>query len=469
LRLEPYWLLLLAPSLLFTEQLWEPVLRPFFILALFLFWPLRLKVGIRALPAGATGWFTGFLLLWIPVTIWRAPDSEVAWASAGYLYFALAFFLALIHWRLLQKKPVRLALLLLSLGTTLAVIGPDSFSVDPDKQLNFYLVSNFDEPNLMVGDTPPQPAQGSNIGDSDTLSYQQVRDFSSTVDSDHTSTFGLQQWFGQETINPNILAAFLALLLPLGLALALRWPWRNQGWRWLLLWPSLLLMGNALLLSQSRGAWIATLVALFLLASLQLGKRRRWQIVGIVLFGSGVLVTLIPLTLARTNPLLWRFLIDLPVVESAWLSLLRRLGIWQLSLQLVLQNPLLGVGLGMYEQAFRDAFPALPLINGRSVPPHAHNLFVQLALDLGLPGLLAYVGLLGTLVRSLLGVLQQKIRDRTSTRLIIGLIGTLTAMMTVGLVDNALWGTKLVFLPWSLFALVWLVTHAGSENERYAR
>ncbi|MEZ4726576.1 MAG: hypothetical protein R3E79_05530 [Caldilineaceae bacterium] len=37
LWVEPFWVLLLAPSLVFTEYFWEPMLRPLLIGALFLF------------------------------------------------------------------------------------------------------------------------------------------------------------------------------------------------------------------------------------------------------------------------------------------------------------------------------------------------------------------------------------------------------------------------------------------------
>ncbi len=460
LALEPIWLLLLAPSLLWTEQLWDPVMRPFLILALFLFWPLRLKVGLPVLPTGAAGWFVGFLLIWIPITIWRAPASDVAWASAGYFYFALAFFLAATHWRLLQKKPVILVLPLLLLGTSLAIIGPESFSVDPDKMLNFYTVTDFEDPALSLRDT--------SLASGDRSRQGQLHPSGSNTDSDVTIVSALQQLLSQETINPNILAALLALLLPLGLALAVRWPWRHQGWRWLPLWPLLLLMGNALLLSQSRAAWLATLVALLCLGQLLWDSALRWPATRIILFYGGLFLVGASFVLLYLYPRLWYFGADSAVVESAWLSLQSRVEIWQLSLQLVLQNPLFGVGLGMYVPAFQNAFPTLPSFHGRAIPPHAHNLFIQLALDLGLPGLLAYLAFVAALVRSLLGVLQQQARGGRSIRLMVGVLAALVAMVTIGLVDNALWGTKLIFLPWSIFALAWLLIKAAGEQKEKA-
>ncbi len=483
LWLEPFWLLGLVPSLLFTEYFWEPALRPLLVVALFLFWPLRLKAEEALLPAGAAGWFLGFLLLWLPVTIWRSTNSSLSWEIAGYLYLALVGFVALIHWPPLRKHPVWLALLLITLGGGLALLGPEAFSVNPDKMLDAYQTEEFSlvDPTL-VG----------------------------------------------ETINPNILGAALALILPLGLALALHGTWARWRWLPLLLWAPLLLMGNGLLLSQSRSGWLALGVAGLLLfwwllasptttATESDGKGSRWRndsplptpplrregtvaraavpplrregtvIRSAVppltrgrLGGGGLVVTrrrsilalLLVAGLLAALALLWR-----AGIVSTWLtpelqqstqtSLTRRMDIWRLSLELVGSNPLTGLGLGNYEAVFTAAFPTLPLIQGRIAPPHAHHLFLQLALDLGLPGLLAYLGFLASLFSKLLRRLHQPPAGRqalAAQSVAIGVSSALVAMLVVGCFDNALWGTKLTVIPWSLFALALIVGETEKPN-----
>lgn len=403
LWLEPFWLLLLAPSVLFTNYFWEPALRPLFIMALFIFWPLHLRAGHPLLPRGAAGWFLGFLLLWLPVTLWRTPDSTLSWTVAGYVYFALATFVTLSQWPPLRRQPIWLALLLLVGGMGLAVIGPEAFSIDPDKLLDVYGSTEF--------------RQGSATGNG-------------------------------ETINPNILAGALAIIIPIGLALATRRGWARRRWWALLLWAPVLLMINALVLSQSRGSWLALIIAILLLGWLF------WPRLFTVLFGAAVMI----------GAVVWwqysaRYFLDQELVHSAEASLLRRLDIWRLSLQMVAEQPLTGIGLGAYEQAFTVRFPNLPLIGGRLAPPHAHNLFVQLALDLGIPGLFAYLGLLAALVRPLLSHVQQakKIGHHYTYPLTCGILSGLAAMVVVGCFDNALWGTKLLVIPWCLLALTQLL------------
>lgn len=409
LWLEPAWLLLLAPSLLFTDYFWDPTLRPLLIMALFLFWPFRLKTGQALLPSGAAGWFLGFLLLWLPVTVWQSPDTTHAWEVVGYVYFAFTTFVALSHWSFLHKHPQWLVLLLLAVGVGLAVVGPETFSVNPDKLLDIYRTEEF-----------------------------------SLVDP---SLRG-------ETINPNILGSALVFLLPLGIALARPWPWTRWRWLPLLLWAPVLFMGNALILSQSRSSWIALLVASLLLCWFFWPRFTTWLIL-IALIGGGLVW--------------WQYdvnaFLDNEILRSAQASLNLRLTIWRLALQLIADYPLTGIGLGNFKTTFTTYFPNIPLIGGALAPPHAHNLFVQLALDLGLPGLIAYLGLAATLLRSLLVRLQaKKMEGRLAYPLAIGIISACTAMVVVGGFDNALWGTKLLVIPWCLLALAYQLGDLKNSN-----
>ncbi|MBX3010673.1 MAG: O-antigen ligase family protein [Caldilineaceae bacterium] len=412
LWLEPFWLLLLAPSLLFTDYFWEPTARPLLIVALFLFWPMRLKAKQPLLPGGAAGWFIGFLFLWLPVTIWPSVDSDLSWMVAGYIYFALAAFIALIHWPPLRQQPGWLVLALLLLGVGLAMVGPELFSINPDKMLDVYRSEEF------------------------------------TVNA---------ATLAGETINPNILAGALVFIMPLSMAFALYWPWPQRRWLSLLGWVPVLIMGNALLLSQSRSGWLALLVSTLLLCWV------RWPRPTLLLLGSGLLVG----TVALWQSGLWDGLANANLIHSAQASLTRRLGIWQLSLQLLGANGITGIGLGVYEQVFALRFPTLPLVGGRLAPPHAHNLFVQLALDLGIPGLVAYLGLLATLIRSLYHTLQAAhwTRHPQSYPLALGVSGAFMAMLVVGTFDNALWGTKLTFIPWSIFALAFISETIEKPND----
>ncbi len=421
LWLEPFWLLLLAPPLLLTEYFGEPAIRPLLIVALFLFWPLRLKAKESLLPKGLARWLIGFLLLWLPITIWRSPDDQLSWEIAGYIYLAIVTFVALIHWPPLRKDPRWLVMALLLLGIGLAAIGPEVLSVDPDKLLDLYQKSEFQRSDAI----------------------------------------------GELTINPNILGAALALILTLAVALVLRRTWSTHWWLPMLTVFPILLMGNSLIISQSRSSWLALLLAGLIMLWLFGPKAVGVLAMGVVVIG----VVVIAVGAFWLPGALTDGVASLPlntIIQSAQDSFVRRLDIWRFSIEMVASSPLAGIGLGAYEQAFTTRFPTLPLVGGRLAPPHAHNLWLQLALDLGLPGLLAVVGLLGQLTRQLLDSLATD-EDSPRDAMRIGVLGTFVVIFVIGAFDNALWGTKLTFIPWLLFALAHLVSFPQVENARLRR
>src|SRR5438477_7439531 len=69
-----------------------------------------------------------------------------------------------------------------------------------------------------------------------------------------------------------------------------------------------------------------------------------------------------------------------------------RVEIWSRALQVIHDFPLTGIGMG----AFRTAVPALYpyVISDPEKVHHAHNLYLQIGADLGLPGLAAFGALI---------------------------------------------------------------------------
>lgn len=174
----------------------------------------------------------------------------------------------------------------------------------------------------------------------------------------------------------NFLAAYLAMLVPLTLALLLTTEDRygRLGWA-LLVAAELLVIGFTL----ARGAWLATIFVLCLFTFLwwepQLSRFWRWLgrfCVGL-LFCSGPL-------------LVW-------LGGQARLgSTAARLAIWQGTLTLIKQRPLLGYGADSLGIAFPRVYaPELVYYQGRDYfVDRAHNLFLDWAVSAGLPGLLAF-------------------------------------------------------------------------------
>ena len=190
-------------------------------------------------------------------------------------------------------------------------------------------------------------------------------------------------------------------------------------------------VGVAVVLSFSTGAWLGLAVATIVtLASL--GLRRLAVATGAVLavglLGTSALAIVGALP-ERLNPLRQTggFRIDL------WLS----------SLQMLHDHPLFGVGLDnfvyQYQNYLREGAVAEPNLS------HPHNWMLNFWLEMGLPGLIAFVWLIVTFAR-------RAVRQRTW--LAAGALGAMADMLTHGLIDNSYFLVDLAFLFWLILAIV---------------
>ncbi|MFM7173623.1 MAG: O-antigen ligase family protein, partial [Caldilinea sp.] len=258
-----------------------------------------------------------------------------------------------------------------------------------------------------------------------------------------------------ETINPNLLAGTPVVLLPLAVALGLprhrsARGTRSAGRRLLqaALWVVAGLMFGVILLTGSRGAVLAVAISLPLVLCLR-WPRLLW---GIVLLG----------ILAG----LWGWgrgdmgLLDRLSSGGAIGGLDERVEIWSRALYAIQDFSFTGVGLGAFNQVIPLLYPYFLIAPSVDIP-HAHNLMLQVAVDLGMPGLIAWLAILMIVMVQTVAVLRRG--PSSLWALGAGVLGGLVAMLVHGLLDATLWGTKQAFLPWLLFALAVLAeAHASA-------
>lgn len=173
----------------------------------------------------------------------------------------------------------------------------------------------------------------------------------------------------------NFLGAYLAMMIPLTLALWLTSPQRGHRTAWfVLLLSELIVIG----LTLARGAWLATAVSLSLFAMSWWGPHlaRRWR--KAAWGGVGLLLA--------SGPLLVAWLGSLQGGSSA-----ARLAIWQGTLELIGRRPLLGYGVDALGLVFPGVYPPqLVYYQGRQFfVDRAHNLLLEWTVSAGIPGLLA--------------------------------------------------------------------------------
>lgn len=147
-------------------------------------------------------------------------------------------------------------------------------------------------------------------------------------------------------------------------------PWTANAWRL----AALVAINVALFGSLTRSAWVGLVGALAAAAALRSPRRLLWAAPALLVF-----VLLAPV----------------PVLQRAWSifdlsdrSNYDRLCMVEAGLRMVAERPLTGLGPEMVEERY-------PIYRSPTAPryesPHLHNVFLQLAAERGLPGLVAYL------------------------------------------------------------------------------
>ncbi len=256
--------------------------------------------------------------------------------------------------------------------------------------------------------------------------------------------------------NPNEVALALALLLPFPLLLgllppvALRAVAAGSRWRLILRRPVLFAvvgLGLALIvLTQSR----ATLVALALvLGGGALARSPRVRAHGRLLAGLAGAALVAAALLVWLTPALYTRLTNLS--GAGWGSG-GRLLIWARALPMIADFPLTGIGLNTFPVIQPLLYPAFALRGGSWV--HAHNLYLQTALDLGLPGLLALLALVATALRGLRAAVRTARPAPLVRALATATAAALAIWLVAGLVDSPVrLGNKTGLEVWLLLGL----------------
>jgi putative inorganic carbon (HCO3(-)) transporter len=196
-----------------------------------------------------------------------------------------------------------------------------------------------------------------------------------------------------------------------------------------------------LILTQSRGGYLGFAISLLVLLGL------RWPKVARVVIPLAIVAALAGATLVG-----WDRVADELTTGDATSGLDQRVEIWSRAIYAIQDFSFTGLGLGTFERVIAVLDPLF--LNSEGTVPDAHNLFLQVAVDLGLPGLVAYLALLGLTFASGLSAYRtfrgkgQSAMARLCLVCIAGLPGT------YGLTDSANWPTKLAFIPWAVMGLL---------------
>lgn len=366
------------------------------------FWLIRLLAYGRLTVRTPADWAIALLILMLPVTLWATALPDITRPQVYRLLTGIALYYAVVNW---GTTRLRLRLLLagsLTAGISLALIAPLSVRWIVDK-LAFIPPALYERFSLLLSDT----------------------------------------------IHSNVMAGQLVLILPLALALPL-FGWRQLGWLERLFSAiAALLMGSILFLTQSRGALIALGATLLLLTLL------RWQ-------RSWLLLTISALMAALTVPLVGTTtILDFLSSKVTFRGAEGRLSLWSRALYMIQDFPFTGIGMGLYTEIAEVFYPFFLITPAAA--PHAHNLFLQVAVDLGIPALIAWLAILLLVMLSAWQLYQvgRLKSDGWIAGIGAGLLCSQIALMVHGLTDAVTWGmvrpAPIVWGLWGLTFAAWRI------------
>jgi putative inorganic carbon (HCO3(-)) transporter len=436
--LEPGVVALAAPFLLFPTVL--PAGTAFALLALLVVWLAR-WIGMGR-PGAHSPFDIALLLLvlMVPIAVWASTIPELTIPKLAGLVLGLAAFRALVNAANTSRRLWAASLVFLTLGFVLVLVG----LIGADWHAKWPAL----DPILTRVPRLLQGLPGAEGG-----------------------------------INLNELAGALLLFLPISLALVVAPHLRRSRPSPPVRVAALLLTlvsAAALFLTQSRSAWTGILVAVVVMAWLR-WPRFRWEM------AAGLLALVAVLLYAGPQTTVESISASPGPQESddfiGMESLVERGAIWDRALSMVQDFPLTGTGLGTFRRLVYVLNPVAEPNHTADIG-HAHNVFLQVALDLGLPGLVAYLALVGIALwigwRAAWMPGPQEVETPQASAsgekapvmagefrwLGIGIVGSLVAFHVYGLTDAIALGAKPGVAFWMILALSAALLRSSPESVR---
>lgn len=249
--------------------------------------------------------------------------------------------------------------------------------------------------------------------------------------------------------NPNVLAAYLVIAIPVTVAVCFYHKDRSVK---LLCALCAAIMLACVIFTWSRGAWIGLCVAFVLLLA-SVGARNLIAVppaVALIVLGSWVF----PNTFgARAGN----------IFTLADSSNHYRVSIWKGVGNMLRES--WGCGIGAGEMNFRSVYINFAT-SGIEDVPHAHSLYLQLLVQVGVIGI---VFLLGAVLLSAQKVYSHRfdtLADDETRLIAVGCFAGAVAMLVFGLFDYTWYNYRILFMFWAFLGLASAAVNVGREDIR---
>ncbi|MDR7867200.1 MAG: O-antigen ligase family protein [Sporomusaceae bacterium] len=236
--------------------------------------------------------------------------------------------------------------------------------------------------------------------------------------------------------NPNLLAGFLVIIAALAAGLGLNAEDRRCKMAYLALIVALLV---CLVFTYSRGAWLSVLAVVAAYGVLY-SRKTFW------------LLLFVPVVVVAGHDVLMERLMS--IVNPTDTSAMLRIALWESTLAMIADRPLFGIGWGAYSLVY----PAYDFFinDPDTIIYHAHNMYLHLAAEIGVPGLLVFLALMIGHARLALAMAENA-ANRWVSGLMLGVLAAVIGLAVGGLTDYILFNPQIAMLFWLLNALTVVV------------
>lgn len=246
--------------------------------------------------------------------------------------------------------------------------------------------------------------------------------------------------------NPNLLAGFLVMIMALACGLGCKAKDMKKRLLFLFLF---ILFGACLGLTYSRGAWISVGFVIALYGVLY-NKRILW------------LLLLVPVALYLVHDGFTERLMSIfnPTDTSSTL----RIALWESTVAMIVDKPLLGIGWGAYWLVYPqyDFF----IQDATTTIFHAHNMYLNIAAEIGIPGLLVFLTIMVGHIRTALSVVHE-VTDRWVVGLLLGLVAALFGIAVNGFTDFIMFNIQLSMLFWLFNAMIVVIWQQNCKIQNH--
>jgi len=370
------------------------------------FWIIRWFVCKYLSLHTPVDWLIFLFLLILPITIWISPLREKTLTQIYRLLTGITLFYAVINWSTNKRRIEWLFMGVIALGAIFSLLAPFMVKWETHK-VPFFPAWIYQRFVILVSDT----------------------------------------------VNPGVMAGSLVILIPFALAIILfSWSTLSKINKLLILLSSILMV-MVLTLTQSRGGWLAFCVVLAILPVF----RWRYGWIGLLIFW-GVFIFL-------TYRFGFKHVLDLLIASQTLQSLDGRIEVWSRAIYMIKDFSWTGVGLGLFGDVADKMYPVIQYPPGSIF--HAHNLFLQVAVDLGIPGLIAWLAI-GLLVL-FAGWRVYRIGCYRNDCWVVGLgvaiVCSQVALGVYGIGDAPYWGMiRTVPIIWAVWGLAMASLYVFNSN-----